>query len=55
MQCFNVKCSDENGIIYNVGVMTSDKILAADSAIRSMKEGRHIDVIVQIVEETDGI
>ncbi len=55
MKCFVVKCIDKNGVEHSVGVMTYDEKMAVCSAIKALKEGKHVDAFASDVFECDAI
>lgn len=55
MRCYNVTCVDDNGKTYEVGVMTRGDKRAMKCAVKSLKEGRHLETVAISAMETDAI
>lgn len=55
MQCYRVKCRAEDGGEHFVGVMTTDREAAMKSAVKTLKEGRHIETVAVGCEEVEAI
>lgn len=56
LKCFAVKCLvPADGSTVEVGVMAADFEKAMLAAVKSLREGRHIDAVAVQADETDRI